>query len=50
MMLTHGDTSVVRRERMRGHFMGGILKQFHHGWNRDADHQPDTRRGLLPLP
>jgi hypothetical protein len=22
MMLTHGDTSVVRRERMRGYFMG----------------------------
>jgi anaerobic glycerol-3-phosphate dehydrogenase len=21
MMLTHGDTAVVRRERMRGHFM-----------------------------
>jgi len=21
-MLTHGDTAVVRRERMRGHFMG----------------------------
>jgi hypothetical protein len=25
MMLTHGDTAVVRRERMRGHFMGTIL-------------------------
>src|SRR6266487_5457999 len=24
MMLTHGDTSVVRRERMRGHFMGYV--------------------------
>jgi hypothetical protein len=21
MMLTHGDTAVVRRERMRGHFI-----------------------------
>jgi hypothetical protein len=25
MMLTHGDTAVVRRERMRGHFMEMIL-------------------------
>jgi len=23
-MLTHGDTAVVRRERMRGHFMGYV--------------------------
>src|SRR5215471_17260904 len=26
MMLTHGDTAVVRRERMRGHFMGDDVK------------------------
>jgi hypothetical protein len=26
MMLIHGDTAVVRRERMRGHFIAAILR------------------------
>src|SRR5215467_15967203 len=49
MMLTHGDTAVVRRERMRGHFMGGILELFPLALNLSASFL-GTRAGLGALP
>src|SRR6516225_3062278 len=49
MMLTHGDTAVVRRERMRGHFMGGILELFPLALNLSASFL-GARAGLGVLP
>src|SRR5947209_2632166 len=49
MMLTHGDTAVVRRERMRGHFMAGILELFPLALNLSASFL-GARAGLGVLP
>src|SRR6516164_7268278 len=45
MMLTHGDTAVVRRERMRGHFMRTIRPSCPRLLERDRARRPPQEGG-----